>query len=574
MFRCASSDFKEKKHLEALNRLEEARRVDPANSNRYDHFSAVCLAKNNRLKESSELFSHPGDPFHRFLLSEFIKVEKPLPPALFNDPAAERSEITAFHRDFIEENTGKTNIKHPALKNIGKALRLFAKGEDPEPQLKLLMKKEGFEPLAVHLLLFAYISRKNTLKLRNLVKKFAPYLAGGHFGEFIAAHLVTLLKEEKYKEVRQLDRVLTGNGIRAKGIEKIRDELFFRLGLIAVKADKFDNALDYFEKIEETTPAVLHNMALCNQRLERYGEANDYWVRLLAREKKPGKGNPGEAAGYCTILKYIAQNFMHDGDVEEAETYYKEVLRFDKNDKEALEFLTPISALVGSRHDALSYAGRLYRLDPDNEEYLLVYLQELQYSGKADQLISICKEALEKSPGSKLLIEILAEGYTEKAWKLRDRAPRESMQLIKDAARFNIDNGRLIFLEGYFLYKDGKKTAARRKFRQAAKAARTHLEEFQIGTALYEAGLKDEAVTLLKSLAHCGCPVSGEYYTDAITLLARSDDHEYTVRLCDYGMHEGLYWLWDVVDILYDAKKFHWAKEYSARDDEEIANEI
>jgi tetratricopeptide (TPR) repeat protein len=576
LFRCASGDFKEKNHERALHRLEEARQMDPANSTRYDRFKAVCLAKNNRLKESSELFSHLEDHFHCFLLSAFLKFEKTLPHTLFNDPAAARSDIAAFCRDFLEANGGETMIKHPALKNIHKAFVLFTKGEDPEPQLKLLMKKQEFETLAVHLLLIAHIFKKSTIKLRNIIKGFASYLKEDYFQDIIAALLATLLNEEKYKEVRQLDRILTENGIRVKGIEKIRDELYFRLGLAAVKANKFDTALDYFEEIEETTSAVLHNMALCNQTLERYSEANDYWTRLLGREKKPGKSSSSEAtAAYCTILKYIGHNFLHDDDPGEAQKYFKEVLRFDKKDKEALDSLMTISFGAGSHHDVLSYAGQLHQIDPANEEYFITYLLELKYFGNADMMISLCKEALEKKPGSKLLIEILVDGYTEKAWQLRDKDPYESIRLIKDAGRFKIDNGKLIFLQGYIQYKDGKKKGAVQKFRQAAKAARGHLEEFQIGTGLYEIGLKNEAVRLFKKIGVCVCDLSAELYTKAITFLAGHDDYEYTIRLCDYGVKKDLYWLMDIADVLYDAKKFPWAKEYSTRamEEEEVGDE-
>jgi tetratricopeptide (TPR) repeat protein len=335
-------------------------------------------------------------------------------------------------------------------------------------------------------------------------------------------------------------------------------------------------APDHFEAIEETTSAVLHNLALCNQELERYSEANEYWTRVLAGEKKPGKDHSHEAAGsYCTILKYIAHNYMQDYEFEEAQNYFKEVLRFDKKDKEALDSLLALSVGLENHHDMLSYARQLHEIDPANEEYFLTYLMELKYFGKADMVISLCKEGLEKSPRSRLLREILADGYTGKAWQLRDKDPFESIRLIKDAARFGIDNGRLTFLQGYIQYKDGKKTAAVRKFRQAARTARGHREEFQIGIALYDIGLKDEAIKLFKRMGNCGCEFSGEYYAKAITYLAGGNDYENTIRLCDYGVKQDICWLIDIADVLFEAKKCEWAKEYSNRalEEEEMLDE-
>jgi len=576
LLRCASDDFKENDYEKALHRLEEAGQLDPDNSTRYDRFKALCLAKNNRLEESAAIFSDLGDYFHGFLLSEFFKVEKNLPGTLFNDPAVEPAEIAAFCRDYFDANTGETTLKKPALRNIGKALALFSNGEDPEPQLKLLMNKQGFETLAVHLLLIAHIFKKSSIKLRNVAKKFASYLKEDYFQDIITALLVTLLNEGKYKETRQLDGILTENSIRVKGIKKIRDELYFRLGLAAVQANKFETALDYFEEIEETTSPVLHNLALCNQELERFSEANDYWTRVLAREKKPARNHPGEAiAGYCTILKNIGLNFILDDESEEAQNYFKEVLRFDKKDKHALQSLMSISIETGSHQDTLSYAGQLYRMDPGNELYLMPYLLELKYFGKADMLMSVSKEAREKSPGSKVLDEFLVDAYTEKAWEFRDKDPFESIRLIKDAERLKGDNARLIFLQGYIQYKDGSKAAAVRKFKQAAKKAFDHKEEFEIGTNLYDLGLKDEAVKLLKKMADCNCELSADLYTDAIKFLAGRDDFKNTFRLCDYGVNEDLYYLMDIADILYEAKKIAWAKEYSGRamEEEDLTDE-
>ena len=86
-----------------------------------------------------------------------------------------------------------------------------------------------------------------------------------------------------------------------------------------------------------------------------------------------------------------------------------------------------------------------------------------------------------------------------------------------------------------------------------------------MGAALYDVGMQNEALKLLKKLADCACETSGRYYEDAILLLANRDDYKNTARLCDYGVKQELYWLIEVAETLYEAKKYHWAKEYSTR---------
>jgi tetratricopeptide (TPR) repeat protein len=566
LFRCASDDFKEKNIERALHRLEEARQLDPANSARYDYYKALGLAKNQQLAESRQLFSLLGDEFHHVLLSRFLEFAQTLPADLFDDPPVPPPEIINFCRDFLETNTLETAIKHPGLKNIGNAFVLLKNRKDPEPPLKLLMKKNGFEGLAVHLLLIVNIFRKSSVKLQNMIKKFAPYLKEDFFQDIIAALLVTFLNEAKYDRVRQLDRLLTENGIPVKEIDKIRDEVNFRLGLAAIEAHRLEAAVDYFEMIDQPTPAVLHNLALCLQELERYGEANNYWTRLLGLEKKPKKNDSSETIGsYCTILKYIGRNFMREYETEEAQKYFKQVLRLDKTDKEALESLMVTSIDEENHHETLEYARRLYRMEPTADEYFFTYLMELQYCGQTDIMISVCKEALEKSPDNPLLHEMLVAGYTEKAWQYRDKEPFESIRLIKDAGRYAVKNARLIFLEGYIQYKDGQKKAAEKKFRKAAGTAYTHQEEFQLGAALYDVGMQNEALKLFKKLADCACDTSARLYEEAILLLANRDDYKNTARLCDYGVKQELYWLIEVAETLYEVKKYQWAKEYSTR---------
>jgi len=256
---------------------------------------------------------------------------------------------------------------------------------------------------------------------------------------------------------------------------------------------------------------------------------------------------------------------MHEYETEEAQKYFKQVLRLDKTDKEALESLMTISIDEENHHETLEYAGRLYRLEPGTDEYFFTYLMELQYCGQADMMISVCKEALEKSPDNPLLHEILVAGYTEKAWQYRDKQPFESIRLIKDAGRYAVENARLIFLEGYIQYKDGQKKAAEKKFRKAARTTCTHREEFQLGAALYDVGLENEALKLFKKLADCDCDTSARFYEEAILFLVKRDDYKNTARLCDYAVKQELYWLIEVAETLYEAKKYHWAKEYSTR---------
>jgi tetratricopeptide (TPR) repeat protein len=572
LFRCASNDFKSRSYERALQRLGEAREIDNANAERYDRFMAICLARNNRIEESAGIFSRLGDDFHAAVLMAMKRMELTLPLFLFNDPGVDRGQAASFCRaHFGVETAGggsKARISQPALKNLDAAMRLLASGKNPEPPLELLGNKQGFEELASHLLIIASAPDKDIVKLYNALKEFPGTQRDDSFRVIATGVLVTAIREKKFKAVEQLLEIFNQTGITFKDLGAIKDEWSFQQGLSSAESGDFQAALYHFESISQPTSPVLHNIALCHQEFEEYGDANRYWIRLLAREKKPAPcASSEEAKSYIATLKYIANNYMEERDRCQAKKYFKEVLRYDKNDRDALYALTTISSLDGKRGEASSYAKRLHLLEPENDEYFAAYLFYIKLEDRLDEVISLCCEAMEDAARreNEIFSGIFTEAVAKKAWDLKDKNPEEVKRLIKMAEKYIEIKGVLLFIEGYYLCKEGRKKTGMWKMFAAVRSGSSHKEEFQMAVTLYEQGFKKQAIEAFENIGGCGCQTGMHYYFDAISYLARRNDYENTIHLCDYGLATLSMVPMDAAYVLFDAKKIAWAKKYSSQ---------
>ncbi|MBA7715477.1 hypothetical protein ES703_124524 [subsurface metagenome] len=417
-------------------------------------------------------------------------------------------------------------------------------------------------------LLFIYtISKRSNIKIRNLIIN-NPSAFGEDSGlnKLLNIHLRCLVQEKNYHEITVLDKIPDEHRIEPGLPAEIRDELFFNLSLKEIEQNHFEKALDYLTRIQKTTPAVMHNTALLYQKLERYGQANEHWIRLHQREKKPKRSDPEVVrSAYIAMLKYIAHNFLHSDQPEEAVPYFKEIFTFDRDDREALECLQRISSDLGKNREALLYAQRLYELDPDNDEYLFTYIVELQSHGRLDVAVPLYQKGMEKNPDQRFYQMGLAFCYAQTAFSLRKNNPGEARELILKAKKLEAKLTQLLYLEGFFLQEDGKRKSALNKFKQAIESTVDHLSEFQLGNAFYDDGMTDYALKVFKAIISCNCYQSDTIFERIIKHLAQAEDYKNTRLLCEMAIDIKGYDLYSISDILFDYNKPDWAAKYSTR---------
>ncbi len=571
LFRSASSRYADGMFQQAVQHLDEALRLDPERKKRYLFYRAICLARDGMLQEGREAFDALQDKFHAEVLAALEQFEDKLPQEAPEDVPFETGMLLRFWKGI--EAGKEIESASKVLQNLTKAYMLFSRNEDPEPALKTIKDSRGVEHAVCYLMLLFAIYNRRSLRVRNIITGDLPSFGWKDIGKLLDIHLVLLLREKKYNEILALESIVSDRQIAADMLDSILDEVYFQLGIAEINEGRAEKALEYFLKIQTSTTPVIHNIALLYQRLERYGEANEYWIRLHKGEKKPKKTDPENTKlSYASALKYIARNYMHAGEPDNALPYLEEALNLLKNDVDALLSLQMAYVELGEMRKALQCAQLLYETEPHNEEFLLNYVLSASTTESPDVLIPLFKKALEGNPDNDVFSEGLFTCLIEKALELRSKHTEEARNLTEEAKeilarglkrRPKLDP-KLAYLEALFLQMDGKVKEADRSFQKVAKSVNDHSTGFQLGKAFYEDDRVGDAVELFKEIAMCDCVWSQHLFEDSIEFLAEYDDRENAELLCNLAVTNKEMSLYDISALLMDFSKPAWALSYSS----------
>ena len=569
LFRAASDFYARGKLRVALEYLEEASALDPLTRRRYPYCAGICLARLGEITEAQSRFSQADDEFHRELLSYGGQRGEALPLAVPGDPVFEPTLLLRFWKR-LRSGEGAEGPS-AALRKILAAYRELVAGGDPTAPLRQLEANPGCQGLALHLRLLTAVAERSRLKVRNLLKahgsRFAsPGPEGEELWSLLELHLKLLLEENEAAEVAVLTELLSRAGFLRASLSQILSEARFRLSLGEIERGDLEGALAQLASVEVITPAVLHNRALLLQRMGRFTQANEYWMRLLKGEKKPRRSDPQEARqGYAATLKFIAQNYRSEGKLREAYTVLKEARALEAGDREALESLQQVASALELRREACDHARTLYEMDPDNEEYLYTYLDELMSLPDPDGAARLYREALQKYPDSAAYRSGLAFCYLQQAWVLRTSDQAASMRLAEAAQKLDGSLPQLAYLQGLWLKRAGKDVEAERKFRQVMKAVDGHAAELALGFGFYRDGMPERAVPYFESLCSCSCPTSDDLAEQILISLLDEGDRGLAEWVCELMLQKKGFPLNAVVDILLEHGYPELALDYSSR---------
>ncbi len=564
LFRCASSCYQGGRYSRAVELLDEANEKDPVGQGRLLSYKAVALAKAGDYAESAGIFADLQDEFHSAVLLFLSEQGRGLPGQEPQDLAFEKTMLLRFWKNMI--SCGEADSSSIVLRNIGRAYKIYCSGDDPEPCLRRLKDRPGMESLICYLLLLLSVQKRSRTKVRNLIQNNHTAYRNRTSEALLRTHLLLLLGERQYEEISNLDALLEECQIMPQGVQDIRDELHFNLGLKEIEEKQLEKALDHFLKIQKKTPHVMHNTALLYQKLGQHVEANEHWRRLLHQEKKPKRSDPEAAKiSYAVSLKYIARNYVDMGEHQEAFTYLREALTLSGQNKDILEPLYKTATDLDKKQEALGYAKKLYEQEPRNEEYLYYYINALDALDRVDTLIDLYQAALERDPKNEFYLRGLASSYVKAAWAARKTSLEQSRNFTEKARETAGEPGKLLYLEGYFLKADGKFKSAERKFRKAMQTAKGHLEQYELAVAYYEDGMAQHALQLFIAIAACDCDDSLIVFKMVVVFLAAQDDRDNAIKLCNLALDNKDYHLYFLSEKLLDCGKPSWALGFSRR---------
>ena len=564
LFRCASAAYQKGNFEKALAVLGEACSKDPEQARRYLVCKGICLAKQGRLKEGIVNFAEARDDYHSSVLSYMVERKNPLPKLEPKDIAFETKQLLSFWQGLSDPNMSEPSSA--ALRKMRNAYFALIRGEDPDTSLVSLRDKPEFENLMLYLMLLAAVHLRRNVRIRHLIVNDPSAFHESSFLSLLDSHLLLLLKEGEYREIEILRSIFEEHHVHPGELERVMDELLFATALNEVDAGRLETALEQLREIGQRTPSLIHNMALLYQKMGKFAEANENWITILKLDGKPRRSDPEERRlAYAAAAKHIAANYLINDQPAKAVHFLKEALSLSEDDREALENLAIVSLALGEHQDAFTFARRLYDLDPRNEQYLIGYLSALLARGNVDVLLRLIEEHWERYREGSSVRAILADLAAHAAWRLRASKPEKARQIVALVREVDADIPHLIYLEGYFLDKDGKRDQAEDRFARLIERTSNHTKQTLFGMAMHGEGFRDLSIALFTRLIACGCDASEEAFEDIIGFLAQKNDHDAARELCLYAVESQDYSLYAVADVLFAAGKSHWAREFSER---------
>jgi tetratricopeptide (TPR) repeat protein len=168
------------------------------------------------------------------------------------------------------------------------------------------------------------------------------------------------------------------------------------------------------------------------------------------------------------------------------------------------------------------------------------------------------------APGS-AISRTLAEIAIQAAWGLRESEPEKSREIVALVREADPELPFLVHLEGYFLVRDGSRQEAEAKFERLIELTKIHTEQTLLGLAFYGDGFRDHAFSMFKRLIACGCETSAEAFEHVLTYLGERNDREAARELCLWALGRDEYDDYIVADMLREAGRPEWAREFSQR---------
>jgi tetratricopeptide (TPR) repeat protein len=114
--------------------------------------------------------------------------------------------------------------------------------------------------------------------------------------------------------------------------------------------------------VDKENPSVLSELGACNSRLQNHEEAVK-WYKLAQENKDKNQTKDDEKPRPVDFSSQIGLSYLALGDLDNAEKYFKEGLKFDKLDKQANFGMGEIAFKRGNMKEATEYLKMVAR-DP------------------------------------------------------------------------------------------------------------------------------------------------------------------------------------------------------------------
>jgi tetratricopeptide (TPR) repeat protein len=158
------------------------------------------------------------------------------------------------------------------------------------------------------------------------------------------------------------------------GLLEIKRYASFHLGYAAAMAGQWPTALDHWraaQRADDSSRALLTNMAVAYEKLEKYAQSADLWRQVIRR--RPRKADaPGalDDKQLARMWRHVAQNYRKAGDYEEATRAYRNALKRDPSNIDLQLDLVESLMADGRAVAASTVVNGVLATQPDHVEAL------------------------------------------------------------------------------------------------------------------------------------------------------------------------------------------------------------
>ncbi|WP_018933719.1 tetratricopeptide repeat protein [Gracilibacillus lacisalsi] len=206
---------------------------------------------------------------------------------------------------------------------------------------------------------------------------------------------------------------------------------------------EFESSLHYYQSLDTEDPETLFRYGFLAYKSERYEIAIQAWEKLLEEELE-----------YPSVYLYLAKAYEEEGMLDEAYQAGNQGVEMDPFNKEMWFTAGRITLKTGNTDQAFDLVKKAISLDNEYQEALLFLVEAYKKREEYGEIIHLLTEQVEVEPLDGIFYWELAKAYNEEEeFKQALNAYQNAYNKIKQDTDFLKDYG-------YFLVEEGRTSLA------------------------------------------------------------------------------------------------------------------
>ncbi|RWZ60275.1 tetratricopeptide repeat protein [Halobacillus fulvus] len=240
-------------------------------------------------------------------------------------------------------------------------------------------------------------------------------------------------------------------------------EVATRLAEAYAANGEFEQALEYFQKVEEENPDVMFRYGFVAYQANRTDIAIKVWENLI--DKDPY---------FQSVYPHLAQAYESEGMAQEALAMAKKGLIKDEFNKELFHLAGTLSHKQGEKEEGYRYMREAVALDPGYKEAVLFLIENYKSDADYEAIIELINQLISLGEEDPNYLWELALAYEE------EEQYKEAYEQYLQAYPSLKEDTDFLKAYGYFLVEEGKVQEAGRVFKEylAINPTDTEIEDF------------------------------------------------------------------------------------------------